>query len=589
MLRNRWNLLPPRDDQPLLKYVVFRLEDFEDISLSSARKRFLLSTAGILGFVVVISLTLPLLKIVFHADDIRWINPSIHTLLETSGSLISIIIAMILSWEYLASGKTNVLFLVYAFFAISVLDFFHAFSDYSHNLFVWYHSASALMGALFFFCSMFVFHDDRPDSDHSVWIRRFSIFSGIFVILLFTVLFSAYHSFVPNVLSISLQQQINVSMAKGRFSASIYAVNYAACVLYALSGILLVRGFLKTNDVMYLIFGTSTLLLFISQLFFAFSELWNPMWWYWHIVKAVLFSGLLLGLAYGFTKTFYRLYVSRMRLADLLDNIKEKNLEIERAYVTLKETQKYLNESEKLASIGKMAAMMAHEIRNPLGAIANSVGVLKKYSLRPEENTEILCLVEDEMDRLNKLTEDFLSFAKPSHLRKNKTDLNAVLVETLSLLKTEETKSSGIIFQESFAPDIPPLMLDRNHIKQVFINILMNSLQSISRDGVITILTRYRKAEDEVEITFADTGIGMTEDELTKVFQPFYTTKDKGLGLGLNIIHKIVKEHGGYILLSSRKGEGTEIKLSFPACGKTVSPQTLDNVSELSDNILIKD
>lgn len=588
-MRNLWNLLPPRNDQPLLKYVVYRLEGSDSLSLSAARKRYLFYTTGILFFMAVMSLTALLITIFFPATDIHWINSETHTLIETFCGLISIIIGMILSWEYSTSGKKNVLFLVYAFFSVGILDFFHAFSDYCHSLFVWYHSSGAMLGSFLFFISMLIYHDDEPYTDHSVWIRRYSIFSGIFMILIFAVLSRTFYSYIPDVLSVSLQHHTPAYMAKGQFSTFIYVINYVSCVLYLFTGILFVRGFLKTNDVIYLIFGTSMFLFFVSELFFGFSKLWNPMWWYWHIIKAIIFSGLLLGLAYGFTKTFYRLYTSKIQLANLLEKIKGKSIEIEKAYVALKETQRYLNESEKLASIGKMAAMMAHEIRNPLGAISTSVGVLKKYSLRPDETNELLTLVEDEMERLNKLTEDFLSFAKPSHLRRNKTDLNTVLAETLSLLNTEKTKSSEIIFQESFTPDTPLLMLDRNHIKQVFINILMNSIQAMPKGGVITIQTRYRKEEDEVEITFADTGIGMAEDELLLVFQPFYTTKDKGLGLGFNIIHKIVKEHGGYILLSSKKGEGTEIKLSFPVSPKTSNMDTHNNVIALSDTIVINE
>lgn len=465
----------------------------------------------------------------------------------------------------MTSGKTNILFLVYAFFSISILDFFHAFADYSHNLFVWYHSLGALLGSLFFFCSMFVSHADKPYTNPSLWIRRFSVFSGAFLIFLFAVSFHAFNLNIPDVLTITLEQHTHVSLAYGKFGAFINAVNYASSVLYFFSGILFVRGFLKTDDLIYLIFGISALLFFISQLFFPFSELWNPLWWYWHALVALIFSGLLLGLAYGFTKSFYRLYTSRVQMGNLLESIGRKNIEIEKAYMTLKETQKYLNESEKLASIGKMAAMMAHEIRNPLGAISNAVGILKTYPLRPDETRELLTLVEDEMDRLNKLTDDFLSFSKPSHLRRDKTDLNAVLAEMLVFINTEKLQSSGITFQRLFSPDIPHLQLDRNHMKQVFINILMNSIQAMPGGGVITLQTSYRREEDEVEITFSDTGTGMAEDELSLVFQPFYTTKDSGLGLGFNIIHKIVKEHGGYICLSSKEGEGTVVTLSFPA------------------------
>lgn len=579
-------MLPPRDDQPLLKYIVYRLEDSDDLSISAAKKKSLFYTAFIFIAVAAISLALLLINKFFFPDDIYWINTELHILFESFCGLISIIIGMILTWEYSRSGEKNILFLVYSFLSFGILSFFHAFSNYCHNLFVWFHSMGALLGSFFFLVSMFVHRTGEIYTDQLLWLRRFSIFSITFLILVFAVLSQTFYSYIPDVLSVSVPHHTHVSMAKGQFSTSIYGINHISGLLYFFAGILFIRGFLKTNDIIYLIFGISAILFFTSELFFGFSKLWNVMWWYWHFIKALIFAGLSTGLAYGFTKSFYRLYTSKIQLANLLDNIGKKNLEIEKAYVTLKETQKYLNESEKLASIGKMAAMMAHEIRNPLGAISNSVGVLKKYSLRPDETNELLTLVEDEMERLNKLTEDFLSFAKPSQLRRNTTDLNTVLAETLILLNTEKMKSSGIIFQKSFAPDIPLLMLDRNHIKQVFINILMNSIQAMPTGGVVAIQTKHMKEEDEVEITFADTGIGMAEDDLSQVFQPFYTTKDKGLGLGLNIIQKIVKEHGGYIALSSKEGEGTELKLRFPVNPANHQSNTLNNVIALPDTIV---
>ncbi len=409
------------------------------------------------------------------------------------------------------------------------------------------------------------------------------------MILLFAVVSHAFYSHVPDVLSVSLPHHTHVSLAKGKFSSFIYAVNYTSCVLYLSAGILFIRGFLKTNDVIYLIFGISALLFFMSELFFAFSSLWDPMWWYWHVIKVIIFGGLLLGLAYGFTKTFYRLYTSKTQLANLLEKIEGKNIEIEKAYVTLKETQKYLSESEKLASIGKMAAVLAHEIRNPLCAISNSIGILKNYNLHTEENNELLGLVEGETERLNQLTEDFLSFARPSQLRRNETNLNSLLAETLFLMDTENTKSRRIIFQKLFAPDIPLLMLDESKLKQVFINILMNAVQAMPEGGTISVQTLYKKSEDEVEIIFIDTGTGMSEDVLSQVFQPFYTTKDKGLGLGLNIVHKIVKEHGGYIALSSEEGKGTEIKLSFPINPKIPQPDARNNEGTIPNISLTND
>jgi len=569
-LRNLWSLLPPQNDQPLLKHIVYRLEDIDNISISAARKKFLIYTAGILIFMAAISVAVVLIKKIFFPANTYWVDELTHTLLESFSGLISVIIGIILSWEYFISNKKNILFLVYGFFVVGIFDFFHAFSNYCIDLFVWYHSSGALLGSFFFLISIFVYRNDETYTGQLIWVKRFSIFAGIFVIILVAVFSETFYSYIPHALSTSLPHHIHVSMAKGEFSFFIYTLNLLSSTFYLCAGIFRVRAFLKTNDIIYLIFGTAMLLFFTSELFFTFSKLWDPVWWYWHIIKIVIFAGLLFGLAYGFAKVFYRLNTSKIQLSNLLEKIKGKNIEIEKAYATLKETQKYLNESEKLASIGKMAAIMAHEIRNPLGAISNSVGVLKKYSLRPEENTEIFSLIEGEMERLNRLTDDFLSFAKPSQLRRDKTDINAVLAETLSLLKA---KYSEIIFQESFSADIPFLMIDRNHIKQVFINILMNSIQAMPKGGVLTIQTNYKKTEDEVEITFTDTGTGMPEEVLSQVFQPFFTTKDKGLGLGLNIIYKIVKEHGGYIVLSSEEGKGTEFKLRFP-----VNPETIHTV-----------
>jgi signal transduction histidine kinase len=279
----------------------------------------------------------------------------------------------------------------------------------------------------------------------------------------------------------------------------------------------------------------------------------------------MIFSGLLIGLAYGFAHTVYRLHQSKIKLANFLEEIEKKNFEIRDAYDRLKETQKYLKESEKLASLGKMAAMVAHEIRNPLGAISNSLGALKRYSSFGRDDLELIGIVEKEMDRLNNMTEEFLSFARPSHLKREATDIHPLIDETVSLLQGGENGSPKVRIERSFAPDVPRLLLDRNRFKQILLNLLINARQAMPTGGEVSISTRHKKSEHEVEITIADTGAGMSQEVLTQAFQPFFTTKDSGLGLGLNIVNKIVKEHSGYVLISSSPGKGTHVQLNFPA------------------------
>ena len=277
---------------------------------------------------------------------------------------------------------------------------------------------------------------------------------------------------------------------------------------------------------------------------------------------------MLIGLAYGFTHTVYRLHESKIKLANFLREIEQKNFEIRDAYDRLKETQKNLKESEKLASLGKMAAMVAHEIRNPLGAISNSLGALKRYSSFDRDDLELIGIVEKEMDRLNNMTEDFLSFARPSQLKKEACDIHPLIQETIALLRHCENGWTEVGIDHSFAPDVPWLMLDKNRFKQILLNLLINARQAMSGGGKVSISTRFKQSENEVEITIADTGAGMTQEVLSQAFQPFFTAKNSGLGLGLNIVHKLMKEHSGYVLLSSTPENGTHVQLDFPAIGK---------------------
>lgn len=544
--------------EPLLKHVAFHLETEAD-NTALTRQRLLFLTF----FALIAVAAVPVIQWLSMEGSRFFVDASKHANLEIFCGLISGIIAFILAWEYHATGKYNILCLVFAFFSISILDIFHAFSDYDHNTFVWFHSGSAFFGSIFFAGSVFLNRRTDESRPHS-WTRSALVASGIVMIILFAVASIRLDIVIPNVLSTKPAQRMSAVQVQGYFSSFIYTVNVLSGMLYLFAGIVFVKGFVRTSDVIYLIFGTAALLFFESEFLFAFSKLWDPLWWYWHIIKVVIFSGLLIGLAFGFTHTVYRLHGSRIKLANFLEEIEAKNIEIRDAYERLKETQKYLRESEKLASMGKMAAMVAHEIRNPLGAISNSLGALTRLSCLGRDDLELIGIMEKEMDRLNTITEDFLSFARPALLKREPADVHPLIDETISLLQPGSSDTAGIRICRSFAPDLPPLQLDRNRFKQILLNLLINARQAMPGGGELSVLTRFKPSEGEVEITIADTGQGMSDEVLSKVFQPFFTTKSSGLGLGLNIVHKLVKEHGGYVLLSSSPGKGTHIQLNFP-------------------------
>jgi signal transduction histidine kinase len=557
----------PASDRPLLKYLVVSLNDTYDSdtdNINHIKRKVLITSFGIIISVAILSLAATFIEKQLFKIEFFWVSNIKHAVFETFGGIVSLIISLVLAWEYSISGARTTFALSLAFLAMGILDIFHAHADYCYNTFVWLHSSSAFLGALFLVGSTFFFGEESQKHQESVASRRFYVVLGVIILMLYSISIIKFYKFFPNVLETSFPHHTPVDQVIGNFTGFILSLNLFSSILYLIAGIIFIQSFLKTNDLMYLVFGSAFLLFFESELLFAFSKLWNIAWWFWHAIKLLIFLALLSGLAFGFTKTFYRLHTSRQMLAASYEEIAKTNRELNFAYKNLKETQKYLTQSEQLASIGKMAATLAHEIKNPLGAITTSIGVLTKYYNIDDNDRELVQIVESEMERLNKLVEDFLSFSRPNQLNKTETDLNQIIEESLSLLQLDTVINKNFSFQKNFSSDLPLLNVDKHRIKQLLINILLNAIQAIPQDGEVTIQTLYKQADDEVEISITDTGTGISEEVLPQVFQPFFTTKDKGLGLGLNIVYKSIKEHGGYITISSEKGKGTRVQFNLP-------------------------
>jgi two-component system, NtrC family, sensor histidine kinase HydH len=242
---------------------------------------------------------------------------------------------------------------------------------------------------------------------------------------------------------------------------------------------------------------------------------------------------------------------------------------VRRASARLEETQRQLFQSEKLAALGKLSAGIAHEIRNPLTSIKILI-----HSLVDEQATETsrekdLAVIEAEIGRVNKIIKQFLDFARPRPPSLEPMEVRAILEETLALL-VYEMEAQKISLERSYAPDIPPVPMDREQMKQVFLNLLLNALQAMERGGNLRVAIRWKPApsggggRSVAEIAVQDTGPGMAEDIRSRIFEPFFSTKEEGIGLGLPIAQRIVEEHGGQIRVESRVGEGTTFVVALP-------------------------
>ncbi|NUO08725.1 MAG: PAS domain S-box protein [Candidatus Brocadia sp.] len=232
-----------------------------------------------------------------------------------------------------------------------------------------------------------------------------------------------------------------------------------------------------------------------------------------------------------------------------------------------KKIEEQIRRSERLASIGELAASIAHEIRNPLGAISNSVGMLKRDLSLKGDDQKLFEMVVEETERLNSIITNFLTFAHPAEYHFVRSDIVEIIDETLFLLEQDARFHEEIKIVKDYENDIPGISLDRNWIRKVFWNLLVNSIDAMPSGGKIYIRVRKPKTPENcgIEIVIADTGTGIPPETLRKIFEPFFTTKkSKGTGLGLSIVHRIVDNHGGIIDVKSKRNKGTMFTIRLP-------------------------
>jgi PAS domain S-box-containing protein len=231
-----------------------------------------------------------------------------------------------------------------------------------------------------------------------------------------------------------------------------------------------------------------------------------------------------------------------------------------------KRLQEELVKSEKLAAIGQLASAVGHEIRNPLGVINNSSYFLNKKlkDTADEIIMKHLKIIERKINSANLIVSDLLDFARKKPPTLEQTALNDIVMNALSNIPILEN-----IKVITKLGEIPPMLLDQEQITRVFQNMILNAVQAMSEGGKLTIQTS--KHDDPVEITFKDTGVGIPEENLPKLFTPLFSTKAKGIGLGLTICKQIVEGHGGDITVKSKVGEGTTFTVKLPIRAKEES------------------
>jgi two-component system, sporulation sensor kinase E len=225
-----------------------------------------------------------------------------------------------------------------------------------------------------------------------------------------------------------------------------------------------------------------------------------------------------------------------------------------------------LRRAESLASLTTLAAGVAHEIKNPLGSIGIHLQLIQKKMaaktrIGTQDIRQYLVVISEEVDRLNRIVVDFLFAVKPMDTVLADGDLNHVVQELLDFVRPE-LDQAGVAIESELSPSVPLLRMDPRYIKQALLNLIKNGVSAMPDGGTLRVETR--RAGDDVVVKVSDTGTGIPAEIMDKIFEPYFTTKPFGTGLGLTIVFKIVKQHFGDISVASRAGEGTTFTITLP-------------------------
>jgi signal transduction histidine kinase len=272
----------------------------------------------------------------------------------------------------------------------------------------------------------------------------------------------------------------------------------------------------------------------------------------------------MINLSHKFNKDIYS--HEDIELLSTLANQTAIAIENARLYEDLKKSKSYIRRADRLASLGTLTAGLAHEIRNPLVAIKTFTQLLPERIDDDEFRNHFLNIASGEVDRISALVTELLDFARPSEPKFEVEDINAIL-DGMILLVSTETKSKRIDINKEYTSNLEPITIDREQMKQVFLNMLLNAIEATPENGKIYVKTRsFMKPQGEpyIQIEFTDTGCGIPPEYLEDIFTPFFTTKEKGSGLGLSISNQIIQDHKGYIDIESQVNKGSSFFINLP-------------------------
>ena len=305
-------------------------------------------------------------------------------------------------------------------------------------------------------------------------------------------------------------------------------------------------------------------------------------WGYMPSIHIEQYLEILLYNLIGFTTGFLssRVYAERLLAEENMQRLTESYTKLREQADLIMEIEDQLRQADRLTALGELSAGMAHEIRNPLGSIRGTAEILRDALPDNTRLTEFSEILINEVDRLNKVVENFLSFARQAPNEQSEFSPDVVLREVIQLTRRQLKKNRiRIIWDET---PLPKAIGEAGQFRQVFINLILNAQQVMTEGGRLTIDTPVSDC-GQLTLKFRDEGPGIAEENLGKIFNPFFTTRSQGTGLGLAITYRIVRNHGGKITAANAPGGGAEFTITLKAADSPCNPGEQNDTQDTVD------
>ncbi|QWK19335.1 MAG: HAMP domain-containing histidine kinase [Hydrogenobacter thermophilus] len=476
---------------------------------------------------------------------IFWIDLITNSIISFFCGIVALAVSFLFVFEFLKAQTFFSFFLFLSFYSSGISDIYASFIT-DIKAFIWIRVINTLTSSAFLYLGCLA-AETRYSRINSNLLVKILIFLAVISSIIFGFLFRTFSPSLPEPLIFKNLDRITY---EGLNKITVL-ISVLSIILFIMSAYLLYRMYLKYREELLLYMSFYSIMMANISFLFTLSTLWNIIWWIWHILRLLVYIFLFGLFLFGFIYLF--------------NNLNRKTKELTTAYNQLKATQEKLVASERIATAGMMAATIMHEIRTPIATINNLIQLLSSLDIKNNYETfvELKELLKEEIYRIKRITEIFNLSYNQYIPKRHKVKLSEVMkswIESFKQLYANLIVEKNVDIESYIEEDIYA-NIDIDGFRVCLYNLLQNAIESTHNGRIFVNL---RRVDDKIEVSVEDTGVGIPEENISKVFDPFYTSKTKGLGLGLFIVKKIVDAHEGEIKVVSSLGRGSKFSIFIP-------------------------